>query len=71
LKVIDEEVQRIIDEQYKRAQQLLKDHRDALEVVTRRLLETETVDGATVKQALAQPEKIIGIESRDVSRFAG
>jgi len=55
LKVIDEEVQRIISEQYQRAQQLLEEHRPALEVLTHQLLETETVDGAAVKQALAAP----------------
>ncbi|MCQ3975800.1 MAG: cell division protein FtsH [Anaerolineae bacterium] len=54
LKIIDEEVQRIIREQYQRAQQLLKDHRSALESLTRQLLVTETVDGAAVKQALAE-----------------
>jgi cell division protease FtsH len=54
LKIIDEEVQRITGEQYRRAQQLLKDHRSALECVARQLLEVETVDGAAVKQALAE-----------------
>jgi cell division protease FtsH len=54
LNVIDEEVQRIIGEQYERAQQLLKDHRSAMEFVTRRLLEVETVDGSLVKQAVAE-----------------
>jgi cell division protease FtsH len=52
LKMIDEEVQRIITEQYERAQALLKDHRAALERLTCQLLETETVDGTAVKQAL-------------------
>ncbi len=52
LKIIDEEVQRIITEQYDRAQILLRDHRDALETVTQQLLKTETIDGAVVKQAL-------------------
>ncbi len=54
LKMIDEEVQRITGEQYQRAQELLKDHRSALEWLTRKLLETETVDGEVVKQALAE-----------------
>ena len=58
LKIIDEEVQRIIGEQYKRAQQLLKEHRAALESVSQQLLETESVDGAAVKQALVTTEKI-------------
>jgi cell division protease FtsH len=57
LRTIDEEVQRITSEQYERAQQLLKDHRAALECLTRQLLETETVDGAAVKQALVETEK--------------
>ena len=55
LKIIDEEVQRIITEQYARAQQLLIDHRSALEHLTQQLLIKETVDGAAVKQALAEP----------------
>ena len=57
LKIIDEEVQRIITEQYKRAQQLLNEHRSALERLTRQLLETETVDGAAVEQALVETVK--------------
>ncbi len=57
LKIIDEEVLRIIGEQYTRAQQLLKEHRAALECVTQQLLETETVDGAAVKQALLETVK--------------
>jgi cell division protease FtsH len=57
LKIIDEEVKRIIEEQYRRAQQLLNEHRAALERLTRQLLETETVDGAAVEQALVESEK--------------
>jgi cell division protease FtsH len=57
LRIIDEEVQRIITEQYQRAQELLHDHKAALEGLTRQLLETETVDGAAVKQALVETEK--------------
>lgn len=53
----NEEVQRIIDEQYKRAQQLLNEHRSALERLTRQLLEMETMDGAAVQKALVESEK--------------
>jgi cell division protease FtsH len=53
LKLIDEEVKRITAEQYERAQNLLREHRAALEHLTNQLLETETVDGSAVKQALA------------------
>jgi len=52
LKIIDEEVQRIITEQYERAQMSLQEHRAALEAVAQQLLKTETVDGTVVKQAL-------------------
>jgi cell division protease FtsH len=57
LQIIDEEVQRMIGEQYTRAQQLLNEHRAALERLTRQLLETETVDGAAVERALVESEK--------------
>jgi ATP-dependent Zn protease len=52
LKISDEEVQRIITEQYDRAQTLLRDHWAALETVTQQLLKTETMDGTVVKQTL-------------------
>ncbi len=58
MKIIDEEVQQMITEQYKRAQALLVEHRSALERLSRQLLETETVDGAAVKQALVETEKV-------------
>ena len=57
LKIIDEEVQRIIEQQYQRAQQLLQEHRAALESLTQQLLKTETVDGSAVEQALVESEK--------------
>jgi cell division protease FtsH len=60
LKIIDDEVQRMITEQYERAQKLLRKHSTALEAVTQQLLKTETVDGAVVKQALAGTNKGAG-----------
>ena len=56
--VIDDEVQKIITEQYERAQQLLKQHRMALEHLAKELLETETVDGSAVKEALSVQEAL-------------
>ena len=50
---IDEEVQRLITQQYQRAQSLLTEHRSALKVLAEELLNKESVDGAAVKQALA------------------
>jgi cell division protease FtsH len=53
LALIDQEVQRLIAEQYERALGLLGGHRGALEHLTQQLLTTETVDGGAVTEALA------------------
>jgi cell division protease FtsH len=50
--VIDGEVQRLVTEQYERAQALLKDHHAALKTLAQQLLEQETVSGSVVKEAL-------------------
>ncbi len=50
--VIDAEVQRLVTEQYERAQALLKDHHAALETLAQQLLKQETVSGSVVKEAL-------------------
>ena len=50
--VIDAEVQRIVTEQYERAEALLNDHRAALTRLAQQLLKQETVSGSDVKEAL-------------------
>jgi cell division protease FtsH len=50
--VIDAEVQRLVTEQYERAQSLLKQHHAALETLAQQLLKQETVSGDFVKEAL-------------------
>jgi len=50
--LIDSEVQRIVTEQYGRAQKLLKDHHAAHDALARELLKQETVTGKDVKDAL-------------------
>ncbi len=50
---IDQEVQRIITEQYERALDLLRAHASALHQLTQRLIECESLDGSAVKEALA------------------
>ncbi len=50
--VIDTEVQRLVTEQYERAQALLKDHHAALKILAQQLLKQETVSGSVVKEAL-------------------
>jgi cell division protease FtsH len=50
--VIDVEVQRLVTEQYERAQALLKNHHTAHQTLARQLLKQETVSGSDVKEAL-------------------
>ena len=52
--VIDNEVQRIVTEQYDRAKTLLRDNLHALEALAGELLEHETLDGSAVDEALAK-----------------
>jgi cell division protease FtsH len=50
--VIDAEVQRLVTEQYVRAQALLKEHGAAHKTLAQQLLKQETVSGSNVKEAL-------------------
>ncbi len=50
---IDREVQRIVTEQYHRAQDLLSSHHEARRTLAQQLLDRETVDGSAVKAALS------------------
>lgn len=47
---IDAEVKRIIDDGYKRANDLIQSHRDRLEMLAQKLLEFETLDGLQVEE---------------------
>ena len=47
---IDDEVKRIIDEGYQRAQKVIEDYRSQLETIANGLLEYETLDGAQVEE---------------------
>ncbi len=51
-KVIDQETQRILTEQYERAQELLRKHQAALQRLSQSLLTHESVDGSAVREAL-------------------
>jgi cell division protease FtsH len=50
--VIDSEVQRLVTEQYERAQALLREHQAAHKTLSQQLLKQETVSGSDVKEAL-------------------
>src|SRR5262249_21526933 len=47
---IDDEVKRIINENYQRAKELIHSHRDKLELIANALLEFETLEGAQVEE---------------------
>ena len=49
---IDNEVHRIIDEAFKRAQEIITKHRDKLELIANALLEYETLEGAQVEEII-------------------
>lgn len=54
--IIDEEIQRIVVENYRRALQILSDNKDKLLLITDKLLEYETLSGEQVKELLETGE---------------
>ena len=53
-RMLDEEISRILNEQEQRAHNLLTQHRAGLEAVAEKLLEEETIDGATVGRLIQE-----------------
>jgi cell division protease FtsH len=53
---IDAEVKRLLDDAHDRARQLITDRRHLLEIITRRLLEKEVIEGSELKELIAQSE---------------
>ncbi len=49
---IDSEIRRIIDEQYKRAEQLIREQKDALRKIAEALLQYETIEGKHVSEII-------------------
>jgi cell division protease FtsH len=59
---IDAEVKRLLEEAHDRARQIIVDRRQLLEMVTRRLLEKEVIEGEELRRLIAQSEgKPIGV----------
>ena len=50
--VIDEEVREIVDQNYQRAEQILKDKREILELMAQALMKYETIDEAQLKEIM-------------------
>ena len=63
---IDEEVRKLLAEAYDQAKEILSTHRDELERVTARLLESEAMDGETFYSLVGRKEPAIGDSDREV-----
>jgi cell division protease FtsH len=50
---VDQEIRRIIDEQYARARKIIEDNRDKIETMTKALLEWETIDAEQIDDIMA------------------
>jgi cell division protease FtsH len=50
---VDDEIRRIIDEQYDRARKIIEDNRDKIEIMTKALLEWETIDANQINEIMA------------------
>lgn len=59
-RLIDEEVKKIIDEAYSKAETLIKDNQDKLKLLSEALLQKEVMDGEEVK-------RLLNIEKRDIA----
>jgi len=53
MKTVDAEVRKIIDDQYALARRLLEENRDKVEVMTKALLEWETIDADQINDIMA------------------
>jgi cell division protease FtsH len=56
LRLVDSEQSRIIDEQYARAKKILEDNRDKVELMTKSLIEWETIDSSQIADIMAGKE---------------
>ncbi len=52
MRQVDAEIRRIIDEQYKLARKLIEDNRDKVEVMTKALLDWETIDADQIEDIM-------------------
>ena len=54
--LVDAEVSRIIDEEYARARKILDENRDKVEVMTKALIEWETIDSSQIGEIMKGKE---------------
>ncbi|MEW5894774.1 MAG: ATP-dependent zinc metalloprotease FtsH [Candidatus Omnitrophota bacterium] len=66
-RLIDEQVQRMVDQAYKRARQLLTEHQDKLDLIAKRLIEREVIDIEETYELLGmkKPEEPVAEEGEE------
>lgn len=67
---VDEEVRRIIDEQYARARKLIEDNRDKMEMMAQALLKWETIDSDQIDDIMAGQQPRQPKKAEDAERMA-
>ncbi|TDR70738.1 ATP-dependent zinc metalloprotease FtsH [Paludibacterium purpuratum] len=70
MQLVDQEIRRVIDEQYGLARSLLEQNRDKVEAMTAALLEWETIDAGQINQIMAgeaptPPQGMAGLAKQD------
>jgi len=68
---IEQEITRIITEQYDRAREIVESNRDKLEVMTRKLLDWETLEADQIEQIMNGQEPRTPEEGNDSSNKGG
>jgi cell division protease FtsH len=67
--IVDEEVARIMKEAYDKAQQIVTTHKPALDAISRRLIEAETIEREEYEKIIIahgiQPKKKLDIEHQN------
>ena len=51
-RAIDQEVGSLLDERYAQARQIVRDHREALELIAKELLQHEVLDGSRFRELI-------------------
>jgi len=64
---VDDEIRRIIDEQYARARKIIEDNRDKVEIMTKALLDWETLESDQIEDIMAGKQPRQPADLSDVS----
>lgn len=67
---IDQEIRRIIDDSYKEAEKTLNGHKDKLEMIAKKLIEVETLEGKALEKVLGKSDNKKKEETKDEKSVA-